>query len=120
MKSESQGFFKEIHRMIEDNANIFTEVILGQKPISESFLGEFSQEEENILRSISLDKSQKDVLRQALRESERGIVFEIMCIIDGVHYTKEEIPDLAIINRSTQKEINQDFLHDEFYEAIEN
>lgn len=115
---ESQSFFKEIYSLINSNIQKVIDVMQGEKQKEGSPLIKLSTEDIQLLQSIKLTKAQLIVLKKALIETERNLIFGVLCIIDGVTYTVEDIPDLALVNRSTGKSINQDFLHDEFYEAM--
>ena len=120
MSKESRALLTVVHRMINKDVSA-TLAAITDGPIDErEALLKLGDEEIKLLRGIRFSSVQREALRQALMELSRGIVFGILCIIDGVAYTEsEDIPDLALVDRDTGKNIADMLLHDEFYEVVD-
>ncbi len=115
MSKESAVFLREIHRLISS----ITDSVIGVfDSSSDSDFVEFTEDEMQIITNMKLTDAQFRVIKKAISESQRSLIFNMLCMIDGVSYTNENIPDLAIVDRSTGEPINHDYLHDEFYEVL--
>ncbi len=121
MSKASKAFLRELHTLINYDVSIAMEAITGSKLIEHSDsvgLVGLSEKEIRALGNIHLTPEQVLALKKALIATGRGIVFGLLCIIDGVAYTEsEDIPDLALVNRATGENLSDQFLHDEFYEV---
>lgn len=113
MSKQSQAFLTELDSIIRERAAAMTDFILGRGD-SKNPLLELSAPDTLELRSMSLTTRQAAILGQAMRELGRQIIFSALCIIDGVSYVDPAIPALSLVERDTRRDINDEFLHDEF------
>lgn len=118
MSTDSRAFLRELHTIIDELSPSFVDMLSAKKTIQNIPLL-LEDEDINILKSISLTEQQADAIKKLAVSFGREVVFSLLCIIDGVADTKNEIPDLLIVNRQTMKEINEEFLHDEFVELTD-
>ncbi len=118
MTISSKAFLTEIHTIINKDSESVISVILNQSSKEQTCLAGLSDDQVKGLQSLSLDEDQVSVLRKALKNMAVSIVSGMLCIVDGVAYTTEPVPDLALVNRDTGCPINEDFLHDEFFEIM--
>lgn len=118
MSKESQAFLRELHNKIDYWTTLTIDAVTGSESIIERGNLGISEEDVKALRKVQLTPEQVLALKKALTEMGRGVVFGLLCIIDGVAYTEsEDIPDLALVNRATAEDLSDQFLHDEFYEV---
>jgi len=112
MSKESQALLNGFQSRIEQNVNDLADFLAKRK--TQYPLLELTEDDYKVLETISLTPRQVGVLRKGLMAMGQGIVFSLLCIIDGVSYVEKAIPDLAIVDRNTRKDISEQFLHDEF------
>ena len=118
MSKESQALLKAFHSIIEQNVNDLSDLLVKRK--THNVLLKLTGEEFKILETISLTPRQVDVLRKGMLSMGQGIVFSLLCIFDGVADVEKAIPDLAIVDRNTKKDIAEQFWHDEFIGLLED
>jgi hypothetical protein len=119
MSKESKAILNEFHVVIEEVVKDTVDDLLIKREINTPLIN-LSKDESKDLESLSLTQAQIDVLRKGMIALGQSIVFNILCIIDGVYDAKNEIPDLAIVDRTTNKNIADQFLHDEFLGLLKN
>jgi hypothetical protein len=118
MSQESQALLKTLDVSINRDASVVMQAITNHEQDDHSVLPGLSKEDRRILRTIQLTAEQIAVLQKAFVEMGRQVIFDFLCMIDGVAYTPDDVPDLALVNRLTRADITDQFLHDEFYEVL--
>jgi len=114
MSEAGNALLRELHSLVLSDAHTLLQAIQqGGKP-----LAGLTDDELTDLRSIHLTQAQTTALEKALVALGRGVIFGLLCIIDGVSYTHESIPDLALVSRETRQDISDGLLHDEFYDML--
>ena len=114
MSKESNALMKTLHSMIEHDVDDLIKCL--QTKEGQIVNDELTVQDINVLKAISLTSDQIIVVRKLAQATGRLIVFGMLTIIDGVSYVSTDIPDLALVNRDTRKDIADKFLHDEFIE----
>ena len=117
MSQESQALLNEFKFLIENTVKDTVENLLINQEVNNPLLN-LSDEELTILDSLSLTPQQIIVFRKVMMALGQRIVFNLLCIVDGVYDAQNIIPDLAIVDRATNKDITDQFWHDEFIETI--
>jgi hypothetical protein len=118
MSKESQALLSAFHSIIEHNSNNLYELLVNHK--SRNPLLNLTEAEIEELNTISLNSQQMNVVYKGVIAMGEGIVFELLCIIDGVADVENTIPDLAIVDRETKNEIVNRFWHDEFIASLKD
>jgi len=112
MSKESQALLNAFHSIIEHNASELYDSLVKKK--MRNPLVQLTERERKVLETISLTPNQMSVLHKGMIAMGEGIVFSLLCIIDGVADVESTIPALAIVDRETKKDIAEQFWHDEF------
>lgn len=115
MSSAIELFMREIHQVIAESAG-WAVGLIGPTDDREapSTLGNSDRE---LLRGISLSQAELNALNALMIEVGRSVAFSVFTTIGGVADREGlELPELALIDRNTGKDLAQGFLHDEFYE----
>lgn len=118
MSTESRAVLRELHIIIEKLSTIYAES-LSTKIFSQFALSQLDDKDLRTLEKISFTNQQVDSVKKLIISYGREVVFSSLCLIDGVADTEYEIPEISMINRKTNKEINDEYLHDEFVEMME-
>lgn len=116
MSKESTALLNAIHSIINKKVNDMVDNLLFKGSFNSPSL-KLTNDELRALENISLTPYQISAIRKVMLAIGQGIVFSLLCIIDGVSYV-DEIPDLALVNRNTKKDISEQFLHDEFIKLL--
>jgi len=109
---------KELHTIISDSIGYAENVLYGTGTSSNDYLGgNLSVDDISILRTIFLSKKQKYAMRKLLLALGRLSVVGALSVIDGVVMSEKfDLPDLALVNRNSQKDIADDLpLNEAFY-----
>jgi hypothetical protein len=113
MSKESQALLNEFNSVIKQIVNEYVDSLFVKRKTVQPLL-QLTNDEIKVLETISLTPHQVNILRKGMLAMGQGIVFSLLCIIDGVTDVVNVIPDLAIIDRNTKQDIADQFLHDEF------
>ena len=101
MSKESQALLNAFHSIIEQNASELYDSLV--KKNMQNPLVRLTERELKVLETISLTPNQMSVLHKGMIAMGEGIVFSLLCIIDGVADVERTIPDLAIVDRETKR-----------------
>jgi hypothetical protein len=114
MSTASKTLMRELMRNIESSTlEVVNAITAGE---GQSTL--LKQPDIETLQNALITPEQLNAFRATLREVGISTIFHFLCIIDGVSYTEEELPDLALVSRDTKENICEQFLHDEFGETV--
>jgi len=118
MTKESQTLINEFHAVIKNIVYDTVETLLVNREVNNPLI-QLTEDELQDLMSMSLTPEQINVLRKAMMALGQSIVFNLLCIFDGVYDGENVIPDLAIVGRNTNRDIAEQFWHDEFIELLQ-
>ncbi len=117
MSEQETAFLREIYSLTKSTVDDLNRLLFEKIP-GETYTFRFTPDQLKILENLNLEPAEAELLKKALRIMAMKVVYDTLCVIDGIVYTEEKVGDLALIDRETGQNIADDFLYEAFVGVV--